>query len=213
MPAQAETVLGLLDVLGLDDVAVVGHDQGGAVAEVIAARHPPRITRLVLADAEAYDNWPSAEELPFVRATQLPVLGRLVLWAWSRRALASGKAAYDRSTLTDEVVDGYIAANLSARHRKTRRYLGLRLDKANQQTTARVVDGLRRFNRSTLIVWRAEDVHFAPLWGDRLYRDIPSATRQERLPGVGHLLMEDRLEQLAEFLDEFLSESVTGRKP
>ncbi len=214
LPAQAAAVLGLLDVLGLDEVAVVGHDQGGAIAQLLAAYHPQRITRLVLADAEAYDNWPSAEELPFVRATQLPVLGRLVLWAWSRRALfrwalASGRAVHDRSALTDELVDGYIAANLSDRHRraKTRRYLGLQLDPANQRTTARVVDGLKRFDRPTLIVWGAEDVHFGPRWADRLYRDIPGAQRLEVLPGVGHLLMEERPAQLAELLDGFLSDA------
>ena len=64
LPAQVDAVLGLLDRLGLGRVAVVGHDHGGAIAQLIAIQHPDRVSALVLADAEAYDNWPSAEELP-----------------------------------------------------------------------------------------------------------------------------------------------------
>ena len=61
LPAQADSVIGLLDRLGLGRVAVVGHDQGGAIAQLIAIQHPDRVAALVLADAEAYDNWPSAD--------------------------------------------------------------------------------------------------------------------------------------------------------
>ena len=87
LPAQVDAVLGLLDRLGIERVAIVGHDQGAAIAQLIATQHPARVSALVLADAEAYDNWPSAEELPFVCVTQLPLIGSVVLWAWSRRAL------------------------------------------------------------------------------------------------------------------------------
>ncbi|WP_396455115.1 alpha/beta fold hydrolase [Actinomadura sp.] len=216
LPAQVEAVLGLLDELGLDEVAVVGHDQGGAIAQLLAADHPGRITALVLADAEAYDNWPSAEELPFVRATQLPVLGRAVLWAWSRRslfrwALASGKAVHDRSALTDELVDGYIAANLGNAHRraKTRRFLAAQLDPANQAHTAAALSSLRRFEAPTLILWGAEDVHFPAEWAKRLHHDIPGTQREpERLvilPATGHLLMEERPDQVADLLAGFLT--------
>jgi pimeloyl-ACP methyl ester carboxylesterase len=219
LPAQVEAVLGLLDELGLDEVAVVGHDQGGAIAQLLAADHPGRITALVLADAEAYDNWPSAEELPFVRATQLPVLGRLVLWAWSRRslfrwALASGKAVHDRAALTDELVDGYIAANLGNAHRraKTRRFLAAQLDPTNQAHTAAALSNLRRFEAPTLILWGAEDVHFPPEWAKRLHHDIPGTQRKpERLvilPATGHLLMEERPDQVADLLAGFLTAHV-----
>ena len=217
LPAQVRAVLGLLDHLGLAQVAVVGHDHGGAVAQLIAARHPDRVTALVLADAEAYDNWPSATELPFVRATQLPVLGRLLLWAWSRRvlfrwALASGKAVHDRAALTDDLVDGYIAANLADAHRraKTRRFLAVQLDPANQRHTADAAGELTRITAPTLVVWGGQDVHFGPEWAHRLHRDIPGA-RLEILPGAGHLLMEEQPGRLSALLTEFLAAPATGR--
>lgn len=215
LPAQVRTVLGLLDELGLDQVAVVGHDQGGAIAQLIAAQHPERITALVLADAEAYDNWPSTDELPFVRATQLPVLGGLVLWSWSRRrlfrwALTSGKAVHNTAALTDELVDGLLAANLATRHRraKTRRFLAAQLDVINQAHTGAAVDALKKFDRPTLILWGERDVHFPPEWGERLHRDIPGAARLEILPATGHLLMEERPAEVATLIAEFLHEGI-----
>jgi pimeloyl-ACP methyl ester carboxylesterase len=40
LPAQAAIVLELLDRLGLRRVHVVGHDHGGAIAQILAAKHP-----------------------------------------------------------------------------------------------------------------------------------------------------------------------------
>jgi pimeloyl-ACP methyl ester carboxylesterase len=213
LPAQADTVLAFVDALGLGPLDLVGHDHGAAVAQLIAALHPQRIRRLVLTNAEAYDNWPSADELPFVRATQLPVLGRLLLWAWSRPALfgyalRSGKAVHDPAVLTRELLGGYVAANLADAHRraKTRRFLAGQLDPVNQQATRGAVEGLRAFDHPTLIVWGEDDPHFGPGWGRRLLADIPGAVRLELLPHTGHLLMEERPDQLCRLLLDFLTD-------
>jgi len=211
LPAQVDAIVGLLDRLGIERVAVVGHDQGGAIAQLIAIHHPGRVSALVLADAEAYDNWPSAEELPFVRVTQLPLIGALVLLAWSRRplfrwALAHGKAVHDRSALTDELVDGYIASNLATAHKraKTRRFLATQLDPTNQATTHNLGDALAGVKAPTLILWGERDVHFPPNWGRRLAADIPTTRGVEILPATGHLLMEEHPDHVAALIGEFL---------
>jgi len=49
--AQAEDMAGLLDALNLPSAEVVAHDIGNMVAFALAARHPQRVTRLVLMDA------------------------------------------------------------------------------------------------------------------------------------------------------------------
>jgi pimeloyl-ACP methyl ester carboxylesterase len=91
--ARARMVIGFLDRLGIERAYVVGHDHGGAVAQLLAARHPERVDRLVLSNAKAYDNWPSAEERPFIVATQAPVLGDIVLRMFARpRVLRSALA-------------------------------------------------------------------------------------------------------------------------
>ena len=212
LPAQADAIIGLLDRLGLGRVAIVGHDQGGAIAQLIAIHHPDRVSALVLADAEAYDNWPSAEELPFIRVTQLPVIGPLVLWAWSRRplfrwALGEGKAVHDRSVLTGELVDGYIAANLATapKRAKTRRFLATQLDPANEAHTHHLADALHKIEAPTLILWGDGDVHFPPDWARRLAADIPGTTRVEILPATGHLVMEEQPDHVANLIREFLT--------
>ena len=210
--AQAEMVLGLLDRLGLERAHVVGHDHGGALAQLLAAEHPDRVDRLVLTNAEAYDNWPSRDERPFVRVTQIPLIGDAVMWAWSRRrlfrlTLSAAKAVHDRRVLTDELLDGYIAANLADRHRraKTKRFLAGQLDPAHNRTTLEIVPGLRRFDHSTLLIWAVDDPHFGVPWGERLLRDIPGAARLERLHDTGHLLMEERPETIASLVRDFLA--------
>ena len=210
--AQAETMIRLLDSLGIERAHVLGHDHGGAVAQVLAARHATRVDRLVLTDAEAYDNWPSAQERPFVRITQIPFLGDLVLWLWSRRVvlratLVRAKAVYDARTLSREFIDLLVCANLGDRRRraKTKRFIAEQFDPGNNRVTLDILDGLRRFDHPTLLIWAENDAHFGPEWGERLRRDIPGAQRLERLPSTGHLLMEERPEKFAELLREFLA--------
>jgi len=47
--AQARSVLGLLDELGLDAVVLAGYDIGSRIAQTIAARFPERVRALVVA--------------------------------------------------------------------------------------------------------------------------------------------------------------------
>ncbi|MGC9220209.1 MAG: alpha/beta fold hydrolase [Solirubrobacteraceae bacterium] len=47
----ADWVLALIEQLGLDTVAIVGHSNGGRIAIKLAAEHPERITRLLLVDS------------------------------------------------------------------------------------------------------------------------------------------------------------------
>ena len=213
LPAQARMVVGVLDALAIDRAHVVGHDHGGAVAQLLAAEHAGRVNRLVLSNAEAYDNWPSAEERPFVRATQLPLFGTLLLWLWSRKpllraTLISGKAVHDATVLTSELLDGYARSNLGDRLRraKTKRFLREQLDPANNRVTADLLPGLRRFDHPTLLIWARDDPHFGPKWAEKLARDIPGFVRLELLPDTGHLLMEERPDHFAELVVQFLAE-------
>jgi pimeloyl-ACP methyl ester carboxylesterase len=114
---------------------------------------------------------------------------------------------HDRSTLTDELVDGYIAANLATAHKraKTRRFLATQLDPTNQANTHNLADALRGVEAPTLILWGERDVHFPPSWARRLAADIPATTRVEILPATGHLLMEEHPNHVAAQIGEFLT--------
>lgn len=49
--AQAERIVAWLATLGDTPVILVGHSMGGGIAALVAARHPQRVSRLVLMDA------------------------------------------------------------------------------------------------------------------------------------------------------------------
>ena len=221
IPAQAQMVLGFLDELGIERAHVVGHDQGGAIAQLLAARHPARVDRLVLSNAQAYDNWPSRRERPLVRLTQLPLLGRLAAWLASKRpvawlALALGRGVRKPGVLDSELLSGYIRANLGDPHRrgKWRRYLSFQLDPVNIRQTAELGEGLRRFDHPTLLLWGEDDPHYGPQWAKRLQHDIPGTMRLVTLPRTGHLLMEERPREVADAIRGFLlADRVSDRLP
>jgi pimeloyl-ACP methyl ester carboxylesterase len=219
LPAQEAMVLGWLDALGIARAHVVGHDHGGAVAQLLAAHHPERIERLVLSNAEAYDNWPSAEERPLGRLTQVPLVGTLFLWFYgstpgTRIVLSIGQAVKNKAVLTDELISGYVRANTSdARRRaKTARFLAGQFDPANNRCTMEALDGLRHFDHPTLLLWGADDPHFGPTWAERLRQDIPGVVRLELLPRTGHLLMEEQPEAFSARLLTFLSAALSDLK-
>jgi pimeloyl-ACP methyl ester carboxylesterase len=211
LPAQASTIIRFLDRLGIQRAHVIGHDHGGGVAQLLAADYPARVGRLILADAEAYENWPSAEERPFVRVTQVPLLGEFVLWLWSRPSvlrftLVRAKAVHDRCALTPEFINALIRANLGdrRRRRKTRRFLAEQFDSRNNRATLDLLPALRRFDHPTLLIWAKNDPHFGHEWGERLRQDIPGTERLEILDSTGHLLMEERPERVATLIHDFL---------
>ncbi len=75
----SDQVLRTLDALDIPRASLVGHSMGGAVAAVLAARHPDRIDRLILADA-FYPPGPGEISLVF-RALRTPIIGELALAA------------------------------------------------------------------------------------------------------------------------------------
>lgn len=215
LQAQAGMIVGFIDALDIENTHIVGHDHGGAVAQLLAAKYPERINRLILSNAEAYDNWPSETERPFVKLTQVPVLGNIIMWLYARRpifqfALREAKAVKDPQKLTTELLNGYIRANLSSRHRrkKTKRFLACQFDPENNRTTQEILDDLGQFDHPALLLWGKDDVHFGVEWGQRLLEDIPGAVRLDVLKDAGHLVMEEQPGLFAKHLLDFLSEPV-----
>src|SRR5687768_12535313 len=100
MSQMADDARLLLDALGVDQAAVVGHSMGSMVAQVMAAEHPERVTRIALIGSTALapvqrGNWmweqimalrePIAGNAEFLRqwgpqASPTPVDAEMVRW-------------------------------------------------------------------------------------------------------------------------------------
>lgn len=89
-------------------VWLVGHDLGGAAAQILVSRHPTLLGRLTLINSVHADSWPvrPIRMLQWVaRANLYPAMATLGLVPnpWTRRELAGAFA--DPSRLTDEVLE------------------------------------------------------------------------------------------------------------
>jgi len=71
------------------------------------------------------------------------------------------------------------------------------------------VEGLRKFDRPTLILWAADDYYISPSWGRKLLDDIPGAQRMELIPFCGHFWQEEKPAEFSSLMGEFLARTVS----
>ena len=71
LAARCEVIVAFMDALGLDRATVVGNDTGGAVSQMLTARHPERVQRLVLTNCDTFEHFPP---FPF---SLMPPIARL----------------------------------------------------------------------------------------------------------------------------------------
>lgn len=205
---QADMVDAFLKAKGIERFSLLGHDLGGAIAQILATRNPDRIERLVLADCPAYDNWPSSYMKGLISMARLPKALRLFCLRiqgvrFARSSKGWGHAFFDNRILTEELARAYIRpVGSSADRIKRFRKLLLCL---NNQETLDVVPGLQQFHRPTMVLWSCDNLHRSPSWAIKLYHDIPGAKRFELIPFAGLFSPEERPEEFAQIVLNFLS--------
>lgn len=192
-PMQAEILLDWLDKWRLDDVVLVGHEIGGAVAQQVVANHPERVRALVLVNSVCYDNWPHPLVAQAMRLARAPGLDTVAYALNLHRRIAHARigflrAVHDKACMPPDVVDEYLRPidTVEGRERARRFLLA-----ADNRYTLECVPGLRRFDAPTAVVWGADDVFLSPSWGKRLADDIPGAAGLDLVPFCGHLVPEE----------------------
>jgi pimeloyl-ACP methyl ester carboxylesterase len=205
LPQIAQTIVGLLDTLGIDAAHVVGH--GGATALQLLDHHADRFRSLVLTNAEAYDCWPSQPERKYLRLVVNPLTSPLFKQALRVPALRRevlSIAVHDPATLTGELAAALFRAHTAtpARWQRLRRFLGWQLDPDHHRVTTQAVPAMRRFERPTLLLWGRHDTNFGPELAERLAADIPGSVGVQYLEHSAHLPM---LEEPAAYADALVA--------
>jgi pimeloyl-ACP methyl ester carboxylesterase len=77
----------------------------------------------------------------------------------------------------------------------------------------RAVDGMRKFDRPTLILWGRHDTNFGPPIAERLAKDIPGVVRIRWMENSAHLPMLEEPEAYAAALTQFFGEDENLSKP
>jgi pimeloyl-ACP methyl ester carboxylesterase len=195
IPAQAGHVAELLDVLGVDRFAVVGHDLGGAVAQLLALDRPG-VEAMVLLDPACFDAWPIAGVRLLQEATPEQESDAVFVEEVVRLALDLGVTKEGR--LDPATIEAFAApwrADLPSFFRAARGVDGVGL-------VGREED-LSRLDLPVFIVWGEEDPYLPPELGDRLNELIPMSTLA-LLPGCGHYVTIDAGETVGPLVFEWL---------
>jgi 2-hydroxymuconate-semialdehyde hydrolase len=211
LPNEMRMVTELLDRLGVKDARFVGHDHGGATCELMMKYHPERIHSLVLTNIEAYDEWPSKPETPYLRMILNPVTGPFFRLAFGFEPLqreAYDVAVYKQSTLSDEMLSAFVEPQLATAGRwcRLRRFFGWQIDPKHNQETMLALDGMKRFDRPVLILWGEHDTNFGPAIAERLGKDIPGVVRVQWMTNSAHLPMLEEPQAYGEALIRFFAE-------
>jgi 2-hydroxymuconate-semialdehyde hydrolase len=194
-PAQVGYVLELLEALGVTEVAIVGHDIGGAMAQMLALDAPVRVKALVLLDAACFQAWPG-ESVRMIQAVLPEQQTAAVVEEVLRAAFAVGIA--HRPRIEDGVVEGYIEPwkqDPAAFFRAARSLTGKGLAGRDHD--------LERLEVPTLIIWGEDDPDYPSELAERLGDAIPFST-VALLPGCSHFVTEDAPQTVGPLVYEFL---------
>jgi pimeloyl-ACP methyl ester carboxylesterase len=202
-PAQAGYVRELLAALGIDEVAIVGHDIGGAIAQMLALDGGLRVRALVLLDTACFDAWP-VEGVQLIQATLPDQETGTFVQDILRAAFALGIARQDR--LEPEAVDAFVqpwADDPAAFFRAVRGLSGKGLSGRDAE--------LADLDLPALIVWGEEDPFLPVELAERLGEALPGST-VALLPGCSHFVTEDAPQTVGPMIHEFLRLRYLGER-
>lgn len=162
-----ETVVALLDRLGVRRAVLAGNSFGGQIAWQTALAHPQRVERLILVDAAGYPLAPTEIPIGF-RLAQTSWLGPLMRVALPRGFIESSvRNVYgDPSKVTPELVDRYYELTLRAGNREALR------QRFAQARSGPGAERIGELSLPTLIIWGGQDRLIPPEDGRRFARDI-----------------------------------------
>ena len=211
LPALGELVSDFMDTIGLKTATLVGLDSGGAIAQMVAAEHPERVSRLVLVSCELYDRFLPPLFKPLQMAARVPGSLWLIAQALRPRLAQRLPFAYGwsiKSGLPErQVMDSYLGpARRSAGVRRDLRKFLVAVDPAHTLDTA---ERLRAFDKPVLLVWAAEDRLF-PLEYPRRFAASLRDARLEVIPDSYTFVPEDQPAALADEVAAFVRESRPG---
>lgn len=200
-----ETVEAFVDRIGLGSYGVIGISLGGFVAWNLAARHPYRVTSLVLVAAAGYRQ----EKLPSLisiattpGAAKFARLGQPRLFV--RKALH--QVYHDSKKLHPDAELRYYELAQRKGNALVTIKIFRAMVRANDKVLAATPDVVKAIQCPVLVLWGKEDTWIPVDQVERWKRDVEG----ERLtivvyPGVGHVPVEEAPVLSYKDVDEFLS--------
>jgi len=184
---QVKMLIAFLDALGVDTVDLVANDSGGAVAQLLAIRHPQRVRSLLLTNCDVEPDSPPPALKPVFELAEMGIWPDAWLAPWLKdkaKARApdglGGMCFSNPEHPTDAAIEQYLGPILQSIERKdlANRYaLGLK-----PNPLAGIEDDLRKLDIPVRVVWGMSDGIFSKDNPDYLARILPRVEGVRRIP-------------------------------
>ncbi len=185
---------GLLDVLGVDRVALVGNSQGGAIAITMALRYPNTIEKLVLMAPGALETRETYMEMEGIK-TMIRVLYKEGISKETMRRVFSLQL-HDESKITDQVIEERYQVALT-QHKDNI----ARIQVVNQE------DQLSEIQCPVLCFWGANDKFCPPTGASKIASKCAKA-RTVLISSCGHWVMVEYPKLFNELTLKFLNDDL-----
>jgi pimeloyl-ACP methyl ester carboxylesterase len=205
----ARLVTELLDRLDLRGVTVFGNDTGGALVQLLVCDDATRVSRMVLASCDAFDNFP-----PGLTGKTLVLTGKLSpamfgLFMQQMRLRLVRRLPIAFGWLTkrgDAATARWMKPVLQQREIRRDTVRVLRAAAAEKHVMLDAAECLPAYDRPALVVWASEDRVMPPDHGRRLAALLPQG-RLVEIPDSYTLIPLDQPARLAQIIRDFTQSS------
>jgi pimeloyl-ACP methyl ester carboxylesterase len=200
-PGVATIIESFLEALDLEDVTLVGNDSGGAMCQVLVARRPARVGRLVLTNCDTHDNFPPGIFKALPPLAKLP--GGVTMLAFPFRSVAITRTAFrpfSRTRPSTELLESW--ARPATTDKAIRRDLGKVTRGMDKKHTLAAAERLRGSGFPLLLAWAPGDRFFPISHAERLADEVGGA-KLVRVPDSATFVPFDQPDRLAAEIADF----------
>lgn len=173
-PGAARIVADFIAALELNDLTLVGNDSGGAICQLVVTRHPARIGRLVLTNADCLEIFPPGTFKLMSRALRVPGVMTLIANGLRLRAMQRSPLAFGALTtkpIPDATLDSWVRPPIEdGAIRRDSRKFGAGMD---AKYTLEAAELLPSLEIPAKLVWGTADPFFTIEHARRLAELIP----------------------------------------
>jgi pimeloyl-ACP methyl ester carboxylesterase len=201
--SQASSLLAYLDHLKIERAILVGHDLGGGVAQIAAARSPHRCAGLVLVDSICYDSWPIASIRLLRRFSGL--IRRLPDWGFLPMFRAFLRRGHDHAQLCEESLK--LHWKHYAEHDAAACFVH-QIQSLDSRDTHGIARELGRLQIPSRVIWGEYDPYQKIQYGERLAHELH--TELLRIEYGKHFVPEDEPTPIVEAINDLVEHVSEG---
>lgn len=196
--SYVKLIVQFMDALKIKKAILVGHSLGGGIAVLTALKHPTRVRRLILIDAEAY----AISRPLMLKVAQLPVINSLIhhiIGKWVVH-ISLKRSFYDQKLVTKDLIESYYRPFRTKNGKITPIKVLQAIDFKKMRTISK---NYKKIKKRTLIIWGKEDRISNIRLAYRLRRDIRYSILKI-IPKSGHLVQEEKPKEVNEAIINFI---------